>query len=91
MGNGELTFPHLQYSLPGGDIELSGNYRLEGRICDFKGKVRTKATVSNMVASRWKSWLLKPVDPFFRKHGFGAEIPVHISGRNGKVHVGYKF
>jgi len=91
MRNGELTFPHLQYSLPGGDIELSGNYRLEGRICDFKGKVRTKATVSNMVASRWKSWLLKPVDPFFRKHGFGAEIPVHVSGRNGKVKVGYRF
>jgi hypothetical protein len=33
-----------------------------------------------MVASRWKSLLLKPVDPFFKKNGAGAEIPVKISG-----------
>jgi hypothetical protein len=91
MRDGELTFPNLQYWLPGGSIELSGNYRLEGRICDFSGKVRTKAAVSDMVASRWKGWLLKPVDPIFRKHGWGAEIPVHVSGSNGKVKVGYKF
>ena len=35
--------------------------------------------------------LLKPVDPFFHKHGWGAVIPVHVSGRNGKVHFGMKF
>jgi hypothetical protein len=33
-----------------------------------------------MVASKWKSILLKPVDPFFKKNGAGAEIPVKISG-----------
>jgi hypothetical protein len=33
-----------------------------------------------MVASRWKSVLLKPVDPFFKKDGAGAEIPVKVSG-----------
>jgi hypothetical protein len=91
MRNGELTLPHLEYWLPGGNVELSGNYRLDGRVSDFNGEVRTKAEVSDMLASRWKRWLLKPIDPFFHKHGFGAVIPVHISGRNGKIHVGYKF
>lgn len=91
MRRGELTFPHLEYWLPGGDVKLSGTYRLEGRICDFAGDVRTKAEVSNMIASKWKSILLKPIDPFFRKHGWGAVIPVHVSGRNGKVKVGLRF
>lgn len=91
MDNGQLTFPHLDYWLPGGDLKLNGTYKLEGRVADFTGKVQTKAEVSEMVASKWKSWLLKPVDPFFHKHGWGAEIPVHISGRNGKIHFGYKF
>jgi hypothetical protein len=91
MRRGELTFPHLEYWLPGGDVKLSGTYRLEGRICDFAGDVRTKAEVSNMIASKWRSILLKPIDPFFRKHGWGAVIPVHVSGRNGKVKVGLRF
>ncbi|HEY3627744.1 MAG TPA: AsmA-like C-terminal region-containing protein [Terracidiphilus sp.] len=91
MRRGELTFPHLEYWLPGGDVKLSGTYRLEGRICDFAGDVRTKAEVSNMIASKWKRILLKPIDPFFRKHGWGAVIPVHVSGRNGKVKVGLRF
>ena len=42
--------------------------------------MRTDAKVSQMVASRWKSLLLKPVDPFFKKNGAGAEIPVKITG-----------
>jgi hypothetical protein len=33
-----------------------------------------------MVASKWKSFLLKAVDPFFTKDGKGAQIPVVISG-----------
>ncbi len=42
--------------------------------------MRTDAKVSQMVVSKWKSILLKPVDPFFKKDGAGAEIPVKISG-----------
>jgi hypothetical protein len=53
--------------------------------------VRTKAELSQMVASKWKSILLKPLDPFFKKHGAGAEIPVRISGANGKPRFGLHF
>jgi hypothetical protein len=35
-----------------------------------------------MVASRWKSWMLKVADPFFHKNGAGAEIPVKVTGTN---------
>jgi len=91
MRNGQLTFPRLEYALPGGDVQLSGTYRLDGRVVDLTGKVQTRAEISQMVASKWKRWLLKPINPFFKKQGWGAVIPVKVTGRNGKVHFGYKF
>ncbi|HWZ51194.1 MAG TPA: hypothetical protein VNW54_07000 [Granulicella sp.] len=80
MDQGALRFSSLRYTLPGAEVRLAGVYTLDGDRFDFNGMVRTKARLSQMVASRWKSLLLKPVDPFFNKHGAGAEIPVKIGG-----------
>ncbi len=80
MDAGRLNFSKLNYTLPGATVALTGEYTLDGERFEFEGKVRTDAKVSQMVASRWKSVLLKPVDPFFKKDGAGAEIPVKISG-----------
>jgi hypothetical protein len=80
MADGRLDFSKLDYTLPGASVALSGLYSLDGNQFEFTGKVRTDAKVSQMVASRWKSVLLKPVDPFFKKNGAGAEIPVKVSG-----------
>ena len=91
MKDGRLTFQRLEYMLPGGDVQLTGSYRLNGRVADFAGHVKTRAEVSEMIASKWKSWLLKPLDPFFKKKEWGAVIPVKVTGSNGKVHFGYKF
>lgn len=88
MNNAKMKFDQLFYSLPGADINLAGLYSLDGNELDFSGKVRTKAALSQMVATWWKSWLLKPVDPFFKKHGAGAEIPIKISGSRGSPKFG---
>jgi len=80
MEAGKLNFSKLNYSLPGATVTLTGEYTLDGDQFEFEGKMRTDAKVSQMVASKWKSILLKPVDPFFKKNGAGAEIPVKISG-----------
>jgi hypothetical protein len=80
LGGGKLTFSKLDYTLPGATVALTGEYSLDGDQFEFAGKMRTDAKVSQMVASKWKSILLKPVDPFFKKDGAGAEIPVKISG-----------
>jgi hypothetical protein len=82
MGAGKLTLQDLNYTLPGATVNLAGVYTLDGKKFDFSGKVRTNAKLSQMVASRWKSLMLKPVDPFFHKHGAGAEIPVKVTGTN---------
>jgi hypothetical protein len=80
MGNGELNFSDLNYTLPGANVRLAGIYSLDGNQFEFTGKVRTNAKISQMVASKWKSFMLKLVDPFFKKNGAGAEIPLKISG-----------
>jgi len=86
--NGNLNFPMLHYALPGADVKLQGVYSMDGRQFDFHGNVRTEAKVSQMIASKWKSFLLKAVDPFFHKNGAGADIPIKISGTEGEPHFG---
>ena len=82
MGDGKLDFEDLNFAMPGATVRLTGVYTLDGKKFDFSGKVRTDAKLSQMVASRWKSWMLKVADPFFHKHGAGAEIPVKVTGTN---------
>jgi hypothetical protein len=88
MDAGKLSFSKLNYTLPGATVALTGEYTLDGERFEFEGKMRTDAKVSQMVASKWKSILLKPVDPFFKKNGAGAEIPVKISGTKSSPKFG---
>jgi hypothetical protein len=80
MNQGVLRFSNLTYLLPGARVNLQGVYSLDGQVFDFYGKVLTEASLSHMVGSWWASLLLKPVDPFFKGKGGGAEIPVSITG-----------
>jgi hypothetical protein len=82
LKSGRMDFSQLNYTLPGATINLVGQYTLDGKKFDFAGKVRTDAKLSQMTSTWWKSLMLKPVDPFFHKHGAGAEIPVKITGTN---------
>ncbi len=86
--SGEIAFSKLSYDLPGARINLAGVYSMDGQRFDFQGKVLTKATLRQMVASRWKSWMLTPLSLFFNKHGGGAEIPVKITGTRSEPKFG---
>ena len=90
LNNGVFQFPRLQFVLPGMETQFSGNYSLDGNVFDFHGKVRMKAKLSQMTTG-WKSILLKPVDPFFSKHGAGTELPFKITGTRSEPHFGLDF
>jgi hypothetical protein len=90
LKNGIINVPSLRYDIPGAQVLMLGEYSTDGNTFDFVGKVRTKARISQMVAG-WKGWLLKPADPFFKKHGAGAEIPVKINGTRDEPHFGTDF
>jgi hypothetical protein len=87
LGKGLMTVDNLHYQIPGALVLMNGVYSLDGNIFEFKGHVRTEATASQMVTG-WKSWLLKPVDPFLKKNGAGVQLPISISGTQGDVHFG---
>ena len=75
-----IRFRDLDYTLPGAQINLAGVYSMDGQRFEFAGTVFTRATLPHMVASRWKSLLLRPISPFFKGPNGGAEIPVKLTG-----------
>ena len=90
LDKGLLSFSTLNFDMPGVRVDLKGVYSLDGNKLDFSGKARTVAKLSHMVTG-WKSILLKPVDPFFSKHGAGAEIPVKVTGTKSQPHFSVGF
>ena len=90
LGGGKITLPALNYRVPGADVELQGGYTISSQVLDFTGQARLDAHVSQMVTG-WKSWLLKPVDPFFAKDGAGTEVPIKIGGSSSHPEIGLNF
>jgi hypothetical protein len=88
LKDGTLQFANLIYVLPGANVNLAGVYSLDGQQFDFRGDVRTQASLSQMVDSRWLSIILRAANPFFRKDGAGADIPVRISGAKSAPNFG---
>jgi len=87
LNRGLLSFSELHFEAPGTQVNLTGKYSLDGNEFDFRGKARLDAKLSHLVTG-WKSLLLKPVDPFFHKHGAGTEVGVKITGTKSEPHFG---
>lgn len=90
LGNHKLTLSALNYRVPGADIAMTGSYDLAGQTLDFTGTARLQAHISQMVTG-WKSWLLKPVDPFFAKNGAGTQVPIKVGGTTAHPDIGLNF
>jgi hypothetical protein len=90
LKDGKLALPFLHFLIPGTHVDMKGEYTLDGENLDFYGTARLDATVSHMVTG-WKSVLLKPVDPFFKKNGAGTEVPIKVTGTRSAPKVGLDF
>ena len=90
LGQGRIALPTINFRVPGADIDLQGNYNLNDQSLDFTGQARLDAHVSQMVTG-WKSWLLKPVDPFFAKDGAGTLVPIKVGGTTQHPDIGLDF
>src|SRR5207248_3185779 len=89
MDRGVIRFSVLTFTVPGAEVEIAGTYGLVDEGLDFNGHARTEAMLSQMTTGI-KHVLLKAVDPFFKKDGAGAVLPVHISGTREHPHFGLK-
>ncbi|MBL8209718.1 MAG: hypothetical protein JNK87_03350 [Bryobacterales bacterium] len=84
LRRGLLQLRQIMFTIPGAEVNLAGHMNLNDETMEFAGPVRTQGRVSQMVKSRWKRILLKPVDPFLAKDGAGAVFYLTISGSRAK-------
>ena len=90
LAHGVLSFSSLHFLVPGTHADMTGEYSLDGNTFDFHGKLKLDAKLSQTMTG-WKSILLKPVDPFFKKNGAGTELPVKITGTRSAPRFGLDF
>jgi len=90
FANESANFSSVLFTVPGAQLQLTGNFAVPGERFDFKGHVRTDATASQMLTG-WKAMLAKPFDPLLRKNGAGLELPIEISGTKDDIHFGLDF
>lgn len=79
LDNGVISFRTLTFTVTGAQVALNGKYGLDKEDLDFHGKLRMQAKISQTTTGV-KSFVLKAVDPFFRKDG-QTEIPIKITGQ----------
>ena len=90
LHNAVIHFSSLTFSIEGASIQLDGSFGIHDEKLDFHGTARLEAKVSQ-TQTGFKSVLLKAIDPFFKKKGAGAVIPIHISGTRENPSFGLDF
>ena len=79
LANSILKIPDVAFEVPGAVVQLNGSSDLKTHTLALTGTLRMQATVSQAVGG-FKSIFLKVADPFFRKNGAGALVPIKING-----------
>jgi hypothetical protein len=79
LQEGTATFSDLSFGVPGADARMHGTYNLLNEKIDLRGQLQVDSRLSN-TTSGTKSFLLKVMEPFFKKKKKGEIVPVRISG-----------
>jgi hypothetical protein len=65
--------------MPGASVDLNGTFNFRDRTVHLLGNLHMQSDISN-VTTGFKSLLMKPLIPFFKKDNSGAVIPIAITG-----------
>lgn len=76
---GMAYFPDILVTLPGAEAHLHGTFDLLDTRIHLTGRIALQRGISHAVTG-WKSWILKPLTPFFRHKDAGAVVPIAITG-----------
>jgi hypothetical protein len=79
LRSGVLQLPRFRFTVVGATVTLGGRYRLHDAGLDFRGSLALGVPLSQTTTG-FKSFLLKAIDPLFRKQGAGALVPIRIGG-----------
>lgn len=84
---GLSNFSDLSFYVPGAHARVHGTYDILNHKIDLHGKMRVDTKISK-TSSGMKSFLLKLMDPIFKKKKKGEVVPVHITGTYEKPAFG---
>jgi hypothetical protein len=87
MTKGVAHASRLVFAVPGASVEANGTFDVRSAQVDMVGVLRMQTDLSH-VTTGFKSFLLKPLAPFFKKKKAGAVVPIRITGGPGKYVVG---
>ncbi len=87
LKNGVFAYRGLSFDVKGASVRLNGTHSLRSKAVDLSGVVLLNATVSQ-TQTGYKSWLLKPFDPLFRKNGAGTRLVIKVAGTQDQPKVG---
>ncbi|HEV2468885.1 MAG TPA: AsmA-like C-terminal region-containing protein [Candidatus Sulfotelmatobacter sp.] len=79
LDEGTATFTDLRFAVPGVKARLHGTYNIINDRIDLHGPMRVDKKIAD-TTSGLKSFLLKLIDPIFKKKRKGEVVPIHIGG-----------
>ena len=79
LHDGVAHFPDLSFGVPGASARMHGSFSLINEKIDLRGQMQVDSKISN-TENGTKAFLLKAIEPFFKKKKKGEIVPVHISG-----------
>lgn len=77
--NGVLSTRRVTFVMPGATADLNGTFNFHGGAVHLLGDVKMDSDISH-VTTGFKSMLLKPLVPFFKRQKAGAVIPIAVTG-----------
>jgi hypothetical protein len=87
LHDGQLTYQSLSFDVQGANVRMNGTHSLRSKSLKLAGEVLLDATVSQTMTG-YKSWLLKPFDPLFKKNGAGTRLAIRVEGTQDQPKVG---
>jgi AsmA-like C-terminal region len=77
--DGIVSTERLACQMPGAALDLNGTFNFNDRTVHLLGNLYTESDISH-VTTGFKSLLMKPLIPFFKRDNSGAVVPIAITG-----------
>jgi hypothetical protein len=87
MEHAVANFSDIDFQIPGAHAKLHGTYNVENQKVDLHGNMRVDTQISK-TSTGMKAFVLKMMDPLFRKKKKGEVVPIHIMGTYEKPEFG---
>jgi hypothetical protein len=84
--NGVLSTQRMTFEMPGASVDLAGSFNFRDHMVHLNGDLHMQSDISH-AATGFKSVLMKPLIPFFKKDKAGAVVPIVVSGSPGTYQV----